>query len=60
MQVDVASLENYRGSAIRSVLLEWYAAGEIGVLFRNHTLRCWDDCLLTRPGDGLRAGEAAT
>lgn len=57
MQVNVASLENYRGTAIRSVVMEWYEDGEIGVLFRNHTLHCWDDFLLVRPGDGQRAEE---
>ncbi|HML45148.1 MAG TPA: metallophosphoesterase [Clostridia bacterium] len=44
VQVDVASLENYRGSAIRSVILEWYRDQSIGVYFRNHTLCRWDEC----------------
>ncbi len=57
MQINVASLENYRGTAIRSAILEWYDGGEIGVLFRNHTLHCWDDYLVVRPGDGQRAPE---
>lgn len=57
VQVNVASLENYRGSAIRSVVLEMYDTGEIGVLFRNHSLRCWDDYLVIREGDGQRAEE---
>ena len=51
IQVNVASLENYRGSAIRSVILEWYETGEIGVCFRNHTRACWDDYLLVSPND---------
>lgn len=54
MQVNVASLENDRGSAIRSVILEMYDTGEIGVLFRNHSLHCWDDLLVIRKGDGER------
>ena len=57
MQINVASLENYRGTAIRSVIIEWYEDHEIGVLFRNHTLHCWDDYLLVREGDGQRAPE---
>ena len=54
MQVNVASLENDRGSAIRSVVLEIYDTDEIGVLFRNHSLQCWDDLLVIRKGDGER------
>ncbi|MBQ8972099.1 MAG: metallophosphoesterase [Clostridia bacterium] len=57
MQMNVASLENYRGSAIRSAFVEWYDTDEIGVLFRNHTLRIWDDYIVTRKGDGVRAPE---
>ena len=51
MQVDIASLENGRGSAVRSAILEMYDTGEIGVLFRNHSLQCWDDYLVIRKGD---------
>lgn len=57
MQVNVASLENYRGTAIRSVIIEWYENNEIGILFRNHTLHCWDDYLVCREGDGVRSPE---
>lgn len=57
MQINVASLENYRGSAIRSVIVELYDSGEVGVLFRNHSLRCWDDYLIVRDGDGRRTEE---
>lgn len=53
-QINVASLENYRGTAVRSVIVEIYENDEIGVLFRNHSLRCWDDYLLVRKGDCLR------
>jgi hypothetical protein len=42
-QVDVASLENVRGSATRSVLLEIYDGGAIGLLFRNHDRQCWSE-----------------
>lgn len=42
-QIDVASLENHRGNAIRSVFLEMYGNGEYGIFFRNHTLMKWDE-----------------
>lgn len=54
MQINAASLENGRGSAVRSVIVEWYDTDEIGVLFRNHTLGCWDDYLIVRAGEGIR------
>ena len=57
IQVNVSSLENYRGSAIRSVILEWYETGEIGVCFRNHTRACWDDYLLVSPNDRVERNE---
>lgn len=50
-QINVASLENFRGSAIRSVFLEIYEDGTYGVLFRNHTKRQWEEIYLidTKP-----------
>lgn len=42
-QVDVASLENHRGNAIRSAFLELYSDGSCGIFFRNHTLKKWDE-----------------
>lgn len=54
MQINVASLENYRGTAVRSVLVNVYESEEIGVLFRNHSSHCWDDFLIVRKGDCLR------
>ena len=53
MQVNVASLENYRGTAVRSVLVNVYEDDEIGILFRNHSSHCWDDFLIVRKGDCL-------
>lgn len=53
-QVNAASLENYRGSAVRSVIAEWYDTGEIGVYFRNHSLSLWDDSLVVRKNEGIR------
>lgn len=45
-QINVASLENIRGNAIRSVFFEIYADGRYGILFRNHTLEKWDEIYL--------------
>lgn len=42
-QIDVASLENFRGNAVRSVFFEIYRDGGYGILFRNHTLQKWDE-----------------
>lgn len=50
VQINVASLENFRGTAIRSAVMEWYDDDSIGVYFRNHTERCWDDVFMTRKG----------
>ena len=46
VQINCASLENFRGSAIRSVFFEIYDNGDVGVLFRNHTKHQWDDIYL--------------
>ncbi|MDD3334092.1 MAG: metallophosphoesterase [Eubacteriales bacterium] len=54
MQINVASLENFRGSAIRTTIVEWYDDDTIGIWFRNHSSQCWDDCLLIRPGADIR------
>ena len=48
-QVDVASLEDRRGSAIRSAVLELDPDGGSAVLFRNHGARRWSDALLLDP-----------
>ena len=40
-QIDVASLEDQRGSEIRSVMLELYEDHSIGVLFRDHSRVAW-------------------
>jgi hypothetical protein len=44
-QVDVASLENDRGNATRSAILEIYRDLSLGILFRNHSTRAWEDAL---------------
>ena len=41
-QIDVASLENLRGNAVRSAFVEYSSAGSISVMFRNHNLRKWE------------------
>ena len=45
-QFDVASLENRRGNAVRSAVLEWYGGSSFGVFVRNHTARHWEQELL--------------
>ena len=52
VQANIASLECYRGSAIRSAFLEYYDDGSMGILFRNHSLLRWDDCYFTSPKGG--------
>jgi hypothetical protein len=49
VQVDVASLENDRGSATRSAILEIYKDLSLGVLFRNHSARKWEEALFLEP-----------
>lgn len=41
-QFDIASLENRRGTAVRSALLEWYGGRSFGVFFRNHSDKSWE------------------
>ncbi|MEJ6951895.1 metallophosphoesterase [Natronospora cellulosivora (SeqCode)] len=43
-QFNVSSLENNRGSSIRSVFLEIYKDNSIGVFFRDHQQRKWSEC----------------
>ena len=45
-QFDVASLENRRGNAVRSAVLEWYGESSYGVFFRNHTAKRWEKVFL--------------
>ncbi len=45
-QINVASLENRRGSAVRSAIWEYYDDGSTGVFFRNHTLHIWEGMYL--------------
>ena len=45
-QFDVASLENRRGSAVRSAIVEWYGAMSYGVFFRNHSAHVWEKAVV--------------
>lgn len=45
-QFDIASLENRRGNAIRSAIVEWYGGRSYGVFFRDHTAKRWDKVYL--------------
>jgi hypothetical protein len=51
VQCDIASLEDGRGSAIRSAVLEIYRDRSLGLFFRNHGARRWEEHLLL---DGAR------
>jgi hypothetical protein len=46
IQCDIASLEDGRGSATRSAVLEIYREGSLGLCFRNHTTRRWEEMLV--------------
>jgi hypothetical protein len=46
IQCDVASLEDGRGSAIRSAVLEIYRHGSLGLYFRNHSAARWEESLV--------------
>ncbi len=46
-QFDIASLENRRGSAVRSAILEWYGGHRYGVFFRNHSAGVWEKAFLS-------------
>jgi hypothetical protein len=46
VQCDIASLEDGRGSAIRSAVLEIYDDDSLGLYFRNHTTQRWEESLL--------------
>ena len=45
-QINVSSLEDRRGSGIRSVFLEMYADERLGFFFRNHTRREWTEMFI--------------
>jgi hypothetical protein len=45
IQCDIASLEDQRGSATRSALLEIYTDQSLGLFFRNHSTRRWEESL---------------
>jgi hypothetical protein len=46
VQADIASLEDARGSAIRSAVLEIYEDQSLGLYFRNHSVRRWEDLVV--------------
>jgi len=51
VQCDIASLEDGRGSATRSAILEIYRDHSLGLFFRNHSTQRWEESLLL---DGKR------
>ena len=46
IQCDIASLEDGRGSATRSMILEIYRDRSLGLFFRNHSARRWEEVLV--------------
>ncbi|MBR1609095.1 MAG: metallophosphoesterase [Kiritimatiellae bacterium] len=48
-QFDVASLENRRGTAVRSAILEWYGGRDFAVFFRNHSAARWEKAFQASP-----------
>ena len=46
VQCDIASLEDSRGSATRSAVLEVYRDQSLGLFFRNHSTQRWEESLL--------------
>jgi hypothetical protein len=46
VQCDIASLEDTRGSATRSAVLEIYRDHSLGLFFRNHSSGRWEESLL--------------
>lgn len=48
-QLDVAALEDRKGTRLRSVFLEMYHDGAFGVFFRNHTEKTWEEALFLDP-----------
>jgi hypothetical protein len=57
VQCDIASLEDARGSAVRSAILEIYKDRSLGLYFRNHSARRWEEHLLL---DGARDLKSAS
>ena len=55
-QFDVASLENRRGNAVRSAVVEWYGGASYGVFFRDHTARRWEKAFLAGAPGAPMAG----
>jgi len=46
IQCDIASLEDGRGSATRSAILEIYKDHSLGLFFRNHSTKRWEESLI--------------
>lgn len=46
-QIDVSSLDNQRGTATRSAILEWYGGHDYGVFFRCHDEKRWEKAFLS-------------
>lgn len=56
-QLDIASLEGFRGNTIRSAVLEWYGGHSYGVFFRDHLHHLWEKTYFENDGGCARRGE---
>ena len=55
LQFDVASLDHWRGTTVRSAFFDYYGNGEYGVFFRDHLNARWEQCF-TSAYDARSAG----
>ena len=46
-QFDIASLDHWRGTTVRSAFFDYYGDGEYGVFFRDHLNRRWEQCFFS-------------
>ncbi len=46
-QFDVASLDHWRGTTVRSAFFDYYGGGEYGVFFRDHLNHRWEQCFFS-------------
>ena len=47
LQFDVASLDHWRGTTVRSAFFDYYGDGEYGVFFRDHLNARWEQCFIS-------------
>ena len=47
LQFDVASLDHWRGTTVRSAFFDYYGDGEYGVFFRDHVNHRWEQFFIS-------------